>query len=312
MPSPALHLVVPPSLAGERLDRILAALVEDRTRAQLQKLVRRGRVRVNGRRVLRSNVSVDGRVEIVVELESPPADSPDVPDVTVIHEDAELLVVDKPAGLLTHPADRSSTGSLAELLQERFGPLPVTKGEERPGIVHRLDRETSGLLVVARTERALVALEQAFRSREVEKTYLALVSGVPAKQRFVVDDPLGPVPGKSDRQMSRPPSGAKSARTDVELHEAFARHSVLACRPLSGRRHQIRVHLAEHGHPVLADPLYGTRRRETLPAGVPAPGRLALHAWKLVLPHPARGERVAFASELPADLAATVEALRQA
>ena len=306
-PVPTERLVVPAALAGKRLDRILDTLVEARSRSQLQKLVRRGHVRVGGKRVVRSNVHVDGRVEIEIELRGdPPAEPP-----TLVHEDPAFLVVEKQSGILTHAADRSHGESLARQLEALWGPLPRDLGDERPGIVHRLDRETSGLIVVARTPEAMRALRDAFAAREVEKTYLALVHGLPREAEFEITEPIGPVPGKADRQEIRPPTGAKSAATRISLVESFEHHALLACAPHTGRRHQIRVHLAAHRLPVWGDPLYGTRSTRPLPNHVPAPKRLALHAHRLSFRHPVSGERLAFTSPLPDDLACAVEALRQ-
>jgi 23S rRNA pseudouridine1911/1915/1917 synthase len=303
------RIVVPASLAGGRLDHVLDALVEGQSRAQLQKLVRRGRVRVNGKRVTRSNVNVQGSAEITLEADGL-REEPTVVPLRVLHEDAHILVVEKPAGMLTHPASRSNARSVSEELDRRYGPLPVPFGEERPGIVHRLDRETSGLLVVGRDERAMSNLQAQFRARKVEKTYLALVSNVPPTEAFRIEEAIGPVPNKLDRQMVSPPDGAKAAETAVECVEAFAQHALVACRPKTGRRHQIRVHLAFRGLPVVGDPLYGTRDQQVLPDGVPSPRRLALHAHGLSFRHPESGMVLAFESELPTDLARTVEQLR--
>lgn len=305
---PTEHLVVPRSLAGERLDRVLEELVPEFSRARLQKLVRKGHVRIDGRRVLRSNVRVPGRAALELELER--GVPPDLPDLTILHEDRSLLVVVKPPGLLTHRADRSDAPSLAERLEARFGPLPRTFGEERPGIVHRLDRGTSGVLVVGRTEESMLALKRAFAAREVEKCYLALVHGVPERSELEVDEPIGPVPGKADRQQVRPPRGGKSARSTIALEEALGDHALVRCTLHTGRRHQLRVHLAARRLPVVGDPLYGTRERRPLPSGVPPPPRLALHAERLAFRHPTSGEPVAFRSPLPDDLRRTVEALR--
>ena len=280
--------------------------MEGQTRSQLQKIVRRGRVRVGGKRVVRSNVVVQGKVRIEIELEGD-----EQPAFGLIYEDEHLLVVDKTPGLLTHAADRSRAANLAELLDEEFGPLPRVFGDERPGIVHRLDRETSGVLVVGRTEQAMLGLKEAFRARRVGKTYLALVSHVPLEEGFRIEVPIGPVPGKADRQAVRPPNGGKPAVTEVDVRERFERHALLACHPLTGRRHQIRVHLSERGLPVLGDSLYGTRSAMPLPDGVPNPGRLALHAGSLRFEHPAHKRELNFNAPVPEDLEACLAGLRR-
>jgi len=303
---PTLRLEVPDSLAEKRLDHVLDRLVPDHSRSRLQKLVRRGRVRIDGRRIVRSNVRVPGKAAIEVELES----SSEPRSLRIVHEEASFLVVDKESGTLTHRADRTKDPALADHLEASHGPLSRLAGNERPGIVHRLDRETSGLLVVARSDEAMRALKHAFAARNVEKRYLALVHGVPVEESFEITDPIGPVPGKADRQQVHPPTGAKSARTGITLVEAFGQHALLCCTPHTGRRHQIRVHLAAHGLPVMKDPLYGTRRQTPLPPHIPAPPRLALHAAGLTFPHPGSGEHVAFEADLPEDLRRTVHALR--
>lgn len=301
------RFVVPASLAGQRLDHVLDALCEERSRAQLQKLVRRGRVRVDGKRVTRSNVSVAGKAEITLEAQ---AASPSGVELRVVHADEHLLVVDKPAGMLTYPAARSRAESVSEELEKSYGRLPSPFGEERPGIVHRLDRETSGLLVVGRDESTMRALQSLFRHQRVEKTYLALVSHGPPGT-VTIDEPLGPVPGKLDRQQVVARGAGKPAVTEVECLESFERHALVACRPKSGRRHQIRVHLAHRGWPVLADALYGTRQAQALPDGVPSPGRQALHAHRLAFAHPGTGASVAFEAPLPPDLERVLQHLRR-
>lgn len=303
------RFVVPATLAGRRLDHVLDELCVERTRAQLQKLVRRGRVRVDGKKVVRSNVSVAGKAEITLEGDAETG-APASLELRVVHEDEHLLVVDKPAGMLTYPTARSSAGSVSAELERRFGSLPTPFGEERPGIVHRLDRETSGVLVVGRDEQTMRALQSLFRHKRVAKLYLALVSHVPPTGSVTIDEPMGPVPGKLDRQRVASVGEGKPASTEVECLESFGRHALVACRPQTGRRHQIRVHLAHRGWPVLGDPLYGTRRAVPLPDGAPPLRRQALHAHRLSFRHPGTGEDVAFEAALHADLEAVLQHLR--
>ena len=292
-------LVVPKALAGERLDRAIEALTGDLSRSQAQKAVRRGDVQLDGKRVVRSNGTVSKGQTVSVERDAPPA--------RVLHEDATLLVALKPAGWITHRADRSDAPDLAAHLDERFGPLPTARGDERPGIVHRLDRETSGLLVVARTDAALDALQDQFRARTVTKRYLAVVSGVPRADELEFEGAIGPVPGTLDRQRVDP--DGKPARTDVRVLARAPQHALLECTIHTGRRHQIRVHLAEAGFPVLADPLYGTKSHRPLPRGVAPAPRLALHAGHLAFDHPVSAERASFDAPLPPDLAPLTAAL---
>jgi 23S rRNA pseudouridine1911/1915/1917 synthase len=297
--------VIPKKLAGERLDRALELLVGDLSRSQLQKLVRRGKVRMGGKVVARSNGRVQKGTEIQIEREAPK------PVVTVLHEDADLLVVVKPSGLLTHGADRKpDADDLASQLDRKYGPLPTSRGLERPGIVHRLDRETSGVLVVARNEETLEALQDQFRQRSVLKIYHCLASGAPLETEFTMNEPLGPVPGKADRQRVDQADG-KDARTDVSVLQSFGSHSLLACTLHTGRRHQIRVHLAARGYPVLADPLYGSEQQRPLPDGIASPPRLALHAQALAFVHPTSGERLHFETDFPIDLQPTTQGLRE-
>ncbi|MEM9381518.1 MAG: RluA family pseudouridine synthase [Planctomycetota bacterium] len=304
MPAHTDQFVVPETMDGERLDRALESLVDGYSRSQLQKLVRRGKVRLGGKRVLRSNgyVRSGDAIEVEHEVEQPAAAPA---EVEVLHEDEHVLVVVKPSGMLTHAADRATGQDLAFVMNERFGPLPVSRGEERPGIVHRLDRDTSGLLVLARDEPTMAALQEQFRGQSVEKDYVALVSGKPTGT-FRIDAPIGPVPGKEDRQQIDHDDG-KDAITDVNAVESFQSHTLVTCRIYTGRRHQIRVHLAARGFPVVGDPLYGTRRQVPLPGDEP---RLALHAHRIAFDHPHSGERLTFEAPLPADLAQAVASLR--
>lgn len=297
--------VVPGALAGERLDRVLESLLDGVSRSQAQKLVRRGDVLVAGKRIVRSNGRVDKGARIVVESEAPP------PELRVLYTDDDLVVVVKPAGALTHATGAGDRIAVAQRLAQMFDDLPTDRGGLRPGVVHRLDRETSGLLVFARNSDALQRLQDQFRARSVTKLYLALVSGVPDQTEFTIELPIGPVRGKADRQGVDPTSG-KEARTSVRLVTGFSRHALLECRIHTGRRHQIRVHLAELGLPVLGDPLYGTKRARPLPPAVPAVPRLALHASALGFDHPSTGARMEFTEPLPSDLDALAEALRDA
>ena len=300
----ALHRCeVPGELAGQRFDRALAALVPHLSRSQLTKLVRRGRVKVDGRKVLRSNFNVAKGQRVLVHLEGPlersgmgagPRGAGDA-EIAWLHVDDALAVVDKPAGLLTHAAGHARGSSVAELAVERFGALPSVSGPEaRPGIVHRLDRSTSGVLVVARTERALDALRGQFRARSVEKRYLAIVHGAPRDDRFELDRPIAPVAGNRDLHHVDP--SGKSAQTAFEVLERYRGFALVECRPSTGRRHQLRVHLASIGHPVAGDELYRPRDRSLR---VRSLRHHALHAQQLAFDHPASGERRSFTAPLP-------------
>ena len=306
-----IEVRVPSALAGGRLDHVLEQLVPGTSRSRLQKLVRRGLVRRDGKRLLRSNVRVQGGDRLTVFLEQPPPEAP--PELRVIFEDEALIVIEKPAGLVAHPTERIASGTLADLARERWGPLPTVMGEERPGIVHRLDRDTSGVVVLPRTTEAMEHLREEFRERRVQKRYLALVHGLPAEERGVALAPLWSVRGHPDRQELAPQGRGRDAYTEWECAERYASWALVACRPRTGRRHQIRVHLASLGHPILADELYALPRSEypALPDGAPRLLRHALHAAELEFAHPTTGERVRFEAELPEDLAAVRDWLRE-
>ena len=307
---------VPPELDGQRLDRILTELFPGRSRAAWQKAVRRGEVLLDGTPLRRSNISLrrGQRLSLAEPIEESPPKRPAIEPV-VIYADDDLVVIDKPAGWLTHPADRADGPDLVRFAADRYGPLPVDddSGLDRAGIVHRLDRHTSGVIVVARTVSSLGHLRDQFRARSVRKRYLALVSGAPSSQRFEVRLPLRPSRGQADLQLTGEHPSAKAALTRFELVRRLGPASLLECSPETGRRHQIRAHLAAVDLPVVGDPLYRptAQEREQLKlVGVALPrGRHALHAASLELEHPATGRAVRFEAPLPDDLATTIERL---
>jgi len=303
---------VPPRLAGNRVDRVLAELVPDHSSARLQRLVRRGGVELNGGRLTRSNGTVKTGDLFVVDFAALDRGGPDTAadePFTVLFEDEHVLLVDKAAGCLVHDNERMQGNTLASLADERFGPLPALRGEYRPGIVHRLDRETSGVMVLARRERAMRRLLDAFAARRVSKTYLALVHGEPETATFDVEDPLEPEPGHVDRQRVARSDEGKPARTRFCVLESFGDFSLVECRPTTGRRHQIRVHLASRGHVIVDDRLYGSSLREA-PPGAPWPTRHMLHARALEFNHPFEEEPVRFEAPIPGDLRRFVDWLR--
>ncbi len=297
-----LRLTVPADMRGTRLDHALERLVPERSRSQLQKLVRRGGVRLDGRKVVRSNVQVQGGEALELHLDHRRRKRPQ--ELTVLAEDDQRIVIDKPAGLLMHPNETGEHPTVSDLAVARFGPLPSISEAIRPGIVHRLDRETSGVSVLARTSEALDALRNQFRARTVAKCYHALVHGVPEEDGFEVDEPLGALPGHKDRQ--RVDAAGRAAKTSVQVVRRFERHALLACRPETGRRHQIRVHLAHRGLPIVGDKLY--RREGWSEARL---HRHFLHAVELAFDHPSTGARERFEASLPADLANVLEALAE-
>jgi 23S rRNA pseudouridine1911/1915/1917 synthase len=291
------RIQVPPESAGTRIDAFLAVPLGSRSRAA--RLVEAGRVLVDSSPVAKRHVLAGGEV-VTVEEEEPAAaaGAPAVPppEIVVPYEDEHLLVVDKPAGLVVHPARGHHSGTLAQLLA---GDATGGEDPERAGIVHRLDRDTSGLLVVARTEQAHRALQEALRAREVEREYLALVEGRPPARTGTIDAPLG-----RDRRvrtrMSIDTDESRPAVTHFAIEEAFGAYTLLRVRLETGRTHQIRAHLKAIGHPVAGDPEYGT-------AGLLGLERQFLHATRLGFPHPVTGQRVEVESPLPEDLQAALE-----
>jgi 23S rRNA pseudouridine1911/1915/1917 synthase len=296
-----LRLHVPESAAGERLDRFLAAIPEVGSRAAAERLLSAGDVRVDGAAQPKSHRLTGGEE---VELEPPeavPAGVVGEPmDLRIPYEDEHLLVVDKPAGVVVHPAPGHPTGTLVHGLVAH----DAAGGEEpeRPGIVHRLDRDTSGLLVVARSAEAHRRLQNLVRRRALEREYLALVAGRPRSRRGTIDAPIGRDRDDPTRH-SLDTETPREAVTHFELVELLPSHALLRVRLETGRTHQIRVHLAAIDLPVAGDPLYGKRRDLGLE-------RQFLHAARLAFPHPFTGERVELESPLPPDLAGALNRAR--
>jgi 23S rRNA pseudouridine1911/1915/1917 synthase len=308
-----LNEIVPAALDGVRIDRVVA-LLTGLARSQVVRLVDRGEVRLDGCPVSERSRRVQAGELLTVEVPGPdapaaPLPEPDVP-VQVVHADADVIVVNKPPGLVVHPGAGHERGTLVNGLLARFPDL-VEAGVEngRPGIVHRLDKGTSGLLVVVRTPSAGESLIRQLHDRQVEREYSALVWGSVAAGSGLIDAPLGRAEANPTRVAIR--SGGKPARTRYWVEGRFsspAAASLLQCRLETGRTHQIRVHLAAIGHPVAGDPQYGGGH---WPAGLPrlAPGRVWLHASRLSFQHPATGQRVTFTAPLPSDLESVLAAL---
>jgi 23S rRNA pseudouridine1911/1915/1917 synthase len=293
------RLRVPASAAGERLDRFLAALPEVGSRAAAERLVRAGGVLVDGS-VRAKSAKLAGGEELEFEPPAPPSSglTPESMDLAVPYEDEYLLVVDKPAGLVVHPAPGHAQGTLVHGLLAH----DVEGGEEpdRPGIVHRLDRDTSGLLVVARSPEAHRRLQELVHQRALTREYLALVVGRPRSRLGTIDAPIG-----RDRfdplRHSLDTDSPREAVTHFEVEELLSRHALLRVTLETGRTHQIRVHRAAIGHPVCADPQYGS-------AGEYGLNRQFLHAARLAFPHPVTGGQVDCRSPLPGDLVAALRA----
>jgi 23S rRNA pseudouridine1911/1915/1917 synthase len=296
---------------GRRLDQALVGAFPELSRARLKSLIRAGNVLVEGE-VAKPSVRVKGgeRVELSVPLpRATRAEAEDLP-LAILFQDRDLLVVDKAPGVVVHAGAGHWRGTLVNALLHHVGDLSGVGGELRPGLVHRLDKDTSGCLVVAKTDAALVALQAAFKTRQVQKTYLALVHGHPPLEGRL-ETPYGRHPRHRQRFTGRLRTG-KPAITVYRTRERLQGAALLEVDLLTGRTHQIRVHLAEAGFPLLGDALYGGTRRGTpsLRAVQSTLGRQALHAWRLAFPHPRTGKRRAFEAPVPADLQAATAALR--
>jgi 23S rRNA pseudouridine1911/1915/1917 synthase len=297
----SLRLRVPESAAGERLDRFLASVPEVGSRAVAERLLAAGEVRVDGVALAKSHRLAGGeQVELEPPAAAPAGVAPEPMELVIPYEDEHLLVVDKPAGLVVHPAPGHATGTLVHGLVAH----DAAGGEEpgRPGIVHRLDRDTSGLLVVARSPEAHRRLQNLVRRRALEREYLTLVVGRPRSRTGTVEAPIGRDRNDPTRH-SLDTATPRAAVTHFELAELLPQHALLRVTLETGRTHQIRVHLAAIDLPVAGDRVYGRRGELRL-------DRQFLHAARLAFPHPFSGERVEVVSPLPADLAAALETAR--
>jgi 23S rRNA pseudouridine1911/1915/1917 synthase len=291
--------------AGMRLDAYLSKIYR-RPRNQVVRWIREGRVAI-GSGTVKPALRLQGGEWLSCEpavLNQEGVIEPEEGEITLLHEDDALLVLDKPADLVVHPGAGRRSGTLAHRLLARFPETGEVGGPGRPGIVHRLDRGTSGVMVVARTAEAYQTLSRAFADRRVEKTYLALVFGEPSPSQGTIDAPLARHRERR-KEMTVAPSG-RPATTHYRTVDSAAGISFLELRPETGRTHQIRVHLKHHGHPLLGDPVYGEARWRGFPKtrqkALRDLERPALHAWRLAFVHPQKGERVEFEAPLPAAL----------
>jgi 23S rRNA pseudouridine1911/1915/1917 synthase len=316
--------LIPPDLGGVRLDVALAQLAPDLTRSRIRRLVDAGHVRLAGR-IAKASARLRGGEPIEVELEPPAptaALAQDLP-LAVLYEDDDLIVLDKAAGMVVHPARGTPHSTVVNALLGRLGrgarktasPSAIAAELPRLGLVHRLDKDTSGCLVVARSEGGLHALQAQWKGGTVEKVYLALAPGALAPEGRL-DTPYGRHPRDRTRFTGRG-KASRRAVTEWRTVERFGKDASLAeVRLHTGRTHQIRVHLAEAGHPLLADAVYGgTRREARAPAGIAARaaaaiGRQALHASRLAFDHPRTGRRMSLEAPLPADFSAALAVLR--
>jgi 23S rRNA pseudouridine1911/1915/1917 synthase len=294
MSLPTITLEVEKQHAGSRLDRFLALALPTFSRARLQTLIRDGFVKLNGKIPRpRDLVRFGDTVELTEpELEKVEAQPEAIP-LEILFEDDDLLVVNKPAGLVVHPGAGHQQHTLVNALLAHCQNLSGIGGKERPGIVHRLDKETSGCLVVAKNDATHRDLSRQFAARTMQKIYLALVAGVPRKSTGVIDLAIARHPVHRQR-MSIARRQGRSAKTEYRVLRSNSEISLVECTLHSGRTHQIRVHLHHLGHPVLGDKLYGGKRAGDYP-------RQMLHAWKLAFTHPRTSELMPFEAPLPSD-----------
>ncbi len=297
--------VVAAEAAGSRLDRQVAEW-SGAPRNQVQGWIRTGRVRLDGRPALKPGEVLRSGARVAWEP-PPPVETriaPEPGDLAVLYEDAALVALDKPPGLVVHPGAGRATGTLVHRLLARYPELAGVGGPGRPGIVHRLDKDTSGLLLVARSDASYRALVRLFAGRGLDKRYLAIVHGAPRAPAGVVEAPIGRHPTERQRMAVRP--GGRPARTGWRRVAAAGPVALLELELHTGRTHQIRVHLRHLGHPLVGDPVYGEARERRLSGAARAAlagfGRPALHAWRLRLPHPTTGAPLALEAPVPEDL----------
>lgn len=291
--------------SGKRLDAWLAEAEPEHSRARWQALIKDGFVTVNGEEVkpnfkLHKHDRVEWKIPEPVSTDVLPEDIP----LNILYEDAHMIVINKPAGLVVHPAAGNESGTLVNALLHHCKDLAGIGGEKRPGIVHRLDKDTSGVMVVAKTEQAMSELARQFKARETGKEYLTIVRGVPYEKHGRVQSHIGRHPIHRKKMAAEVRNGRKAISL-YDVVEAFDQASLLRVQIQTGRTHQIRVHMAHIKHPVIGDKLYGRAH-----AGGIQADRQMLHAEKLTLAHPDTGERMHFSAPLPEDMKVLLEALR--
>jgi 23S rRNA pseudouridine1911/1915/1917 synthase len=307
-----LVLGTPAAAAGLRLDRFLADAPGVGTRSQAKRLIDEGRVWVDGRcGKAAQRLRAEARVEVALAARPTPSLTPEPVPLAILYEDDDLVAIDKPAGMVVHPAPGRPGGTLVNALVHRWGRAPQVGHPSRPGIVHRLDRDTSGVLLVARTPAVLEGLARQFRERAVEKHYLALVHGLLRAPTGTIDRPIGRHPRARQRMSVRSRRG-RAALTRWTVLERLPGATLVRLEPETGRTHQLRVHLAALGYPIVGDPVYGGRRGRRSASPLGDFPRQALHAEQIGFVHPGTGVRLTVRAPLPPDLEALLAALRQA
>lgn len=311
-----IRFTVNASEAGTRIDQLVAERVPELSRSAAARLIRDGRVSVDGAQVSKASHRAETGNRVDIEVPAPePADvvAQEIP-LSIVYQDEDLAVVDKPAGLVVHPAAGHASGTLVNALLHHLDGLSGVGGELRPGIVHRLDKDTSGLLVVAKNDRAHRGLSESWNTDAIRKVYLAIVYGSPSRPTGSIEAPIGRHP--RDRKKMAILDGGRSAKTLYRVLESYTGCSLVELELRTGRTHQIRVHLQSIGHPVVGDPVYGgaqwkgiqDRRIRDLLRSV---DRQALHASRLELTHPGSGDRMTFVSPLPNDMQRLLDGLRE-
>jgi 23S rRNA pseudouridine1911/1915/1917 synthase len=311
----ARNFLVPLELAGARLDRCLALLMPGVSRTRIQAWIAEGAVRVDGRVPAKPGLIVPAGASLEVEpreRELQRHEDPDAIVLPVVFADEHIVVIDKPAGMLAHPTATMRGATVSELAVREFGDLPSAQGRDRPGIVHRLDAGTSGLMVLARSEAASENLLQQFRARTVIKTYAAIVHNEPRFDSDWIIAALDRNPKAPQKRMIVPDGAGRASSTFYVVRERLRGFALLDCLPKTGRTHQIRAHLMHVGLPIVGDRMYKHHGPLRVPLAKSAPllGRQALHAAKLEFDHPLTGARVSFEAPLPRDMADLLAWLR--
>ena len=300
------HLyTIQPGEAGQRLDRYLTSFLNDISRTTAQQLITDGNVLVNGHSSKPGYTLRDGdEIAVILRASKPPSSNikPQQLPLDIIYEDDDLLVINKPAGIVVHPAPGHSNDTLVNALLAYYPNLQDSDVDTRPGIVHRLDKDTSGLLLVAKNARTQAALAEQMKRHEIIKRYLALVEGVVALDAGSIDAPIGRDP-RHRQQMAITAISSREARTHFRVLQRFAHHTLLLLQLETGRTHQIRVHLKAIGHPIVGDPVYGAGRTHT----EHALSHQFLHAYQLQFVHPITGVSMELEAPLPEDLKAVLQ-----
>ena len=318
-PPEAVELTVDAEHEGNRLDWYLARQFPNYSRVHLRKVINAAAVKVNGKRTKAAHHLRAGD-KVLVELPDLPRAAPQPENIPldILYEDQYLAIINKPAGMVVHPGKGNWSGTLTSALQFHFDELSTAGGAARPGIVHRLDRDTTGVMVIAKTDHSHMLLADQFEHRSVEKEYFAIVAGVPDRDRDVIDLPIGAHPHQREKMaIRRDHTTSRHAETFYEVIERFNGFASIKVLPKTGRTHQIRLHLASIGCPVLCDRLYGGRARITrgellhaAPDDAPVLERQALHARRLRFAHPETGAALEFIAPLPVDIEAVLEILK--